>query len=443
METKIRETKIPSQIVEIWQSIVDSVSSLLSVPSVMINRLEPPELEVFRSNTSAANPFPSGTRMPSAGIYCAAAAEKRHKLRVEDARKDPVWADSPTARAGIFAYLGYPVFWPSGEVFGTICAIDTKENKWLTESENLLGTFKEAIEAHLTLVDTLEKLRDSEKQIRIAHDSLEIRVEERTRELASANRQLKTEVRERECAQAEAVRAKEVAEKANRAKSEFLANMSHELRTPLNHIMGFTELLLGKTFGELNSTQEDYLKDVLGSSRHLLSLINDILDLSKVEAGRLDLELGDVDIKALVESSLMMLKEKSISRGIDFKVDMDQAPGLVRADERKLKQVMYNLLSNAVKFTPDGGEVSVRGESADEASVKVSVRDTGIGIETQDLDRIFRPFEQGDNSSSRMYQGTGLGLTLTKRFVELHGGKVWVESEGKGKGSSFFFTIPV
>ena len=291
--------------------------------------------------------------------------------------------------------------------------------------------------------DERQRLQESGEQIRRANDNLEKRVEERTRELASANQMLTLEIRERERAQVEALRAKEIAERANRAKSEFLANMSHELRTPLNHIIGFSELLVSKAYGELNDTQDEYLKDVLGSSKHLLSLINDVLDLSKVEAGKLDLDLSDVDMKALVEGSLMMVGEKALSHRVDLKVDMDRAVGLVRADERKLKQVMYNLLSNAVKFTPDGGEVKVKGEIVDGSSVRVVVSDTGIGIEPQDLERIFLPFEQGDNSASRMYQGSGLGLTLTKKFVELQGGRVWAESKGKGKGSAFSFVIPV
>ena len=285
--------------------------------------------------------------------------------------------------------------------------------------------------------------KKAEEAIRIAHEELEKRVKERTRELASANRQLKYEIHERKRAETEAVRAKEAAEAASVAKSEFLANMSHELRTPLNHIIGFTELLADKKVGELSKIQEEYMNDVLSSSRHLLSLINDILDLSKVEAGRLDLELTEVDLRTLVEISLMMVKEKAINHRIELKVDMNRVSGLVRADERKLKQVMYNLLSNAVKFTPDGGEVRVYGESVQGASVKVVVKDTGIGMEVADLDRIFRPFEQGDNSASRRYQGTGLGLTLTKKLVELHGGRVWAESDGRGKGSTFSFVIPV
>lgn len=166
METK--NINIPSQIVEIWQRIVDSISVLLSVPSVMINRLEPPELEVFRSNISHDNPFPSGTRMPLLGVYCETTARSRQRNQVEDARKDPQWADSPTAKAGIFSYLGFPVFWPGGEIFGTICAIDTKANKWVTPSDTLLQTVKEAVEAHLALLTAMEELNKKNQELEAA-----------------------------------------------------------------------------------------------------------------------------------------------------------------------------------------------------------------------------------------------------------------------------------
>ena len=261
----------------------------------------------------------------------------------------------------------------------------------------------------------------AEESLRKSHEELEWRVRERTAELELAKAQ---------------------AESANRSKSEFLANMSHELRTPLNHIIGFTELLVDKRLGALNDVQEEFLNDVLSSSKHLLSLINDVLDISKVEAGRLDLELKDVSLRTLIESSLMMVKEKAITHGITLMVDLDRAPALLKADERALKQIMYNLLSNAVKFTPDGGLIMVAGES-DGGSARVTVRDTGIGIKAEDLERIFNPFEQADNSASRKYQGTGLGLTLAKRLVERHGGRIWAESRGEGKGSTFSFAIPI
>jgi signal transduction histidine kinase len=261
--------------------------------------------------------------------------------------------------------------------------------------------------------------------------------------------------------------AKGRAESANRAKSAFLANMGHEFRTPLNHVIGFTELVVDKNFGELNEVQEEYLNDVLHSGRHLLSLINDILDFSKVEAGKLDLETSDVDLRTLLENSLTMIKEKAMKHGIKLLINMDGIPETIRADERKFKQIMYNLLSNAVKFTPDGGSITlaaklgtgysvVAHEDGDEQTsthyqtpncdrnfVEISIKDTGIGLKGDDPERIFNSFEQIENLATRKYQGTGLGLSLTKQLVELHGGRIWVESEGEGKGSIFSFIIPV
>lgn len=280
--------------------------------------------------------------------------------------------------------------------------------------------------------------------------------------------QLKTNIRNAiESTAAKERLEKEAAEEASRAKSEFLANMSHELRTPLNHIIGFTELIVDKTFGELNDIQEEYLNDVLTSSRHLLSLINDILDLSKVEAGKLDLQLSEVNLEDILERSLVMIKEKTLRHGITLTSRVDTKVKSIFADERKLKQVLFNLLSNAAKFTPDGGKITVGlrevpNESAviswDNYSInqdlvninngigskiiEFSVSDTGIGIEKKDQARIFAPFEQVDGSSTRKYQGTGLGLTLTKKLVELHSGYITVESEGENKGSTFRFGIP-
>ena len=236
------------------------------------------------------------------------------------------------------------------------------------------------------------------------------------------------------------------AKMANKAKSEFLANMSHELRTPLNHIIGFTELVVDKKFGELNEFQEEYLNDVLNSSRHLLSLINDVLDLSKVEAGKLKLEPSEVDIKNLLESSLVMIKEKAMKQSIKLSTDIDGIPETVTADIRKLKQILYNLLSNAVKFTPNGGSITLGAQMGNGHTgrkwVEISVKDTGIGLAKEDYELVFDPFEQIESSKSRRFQGTGLGLALTKKFVNLHGGEIWVRSAGLNKGSTFVFTIP-
>lgn len=268
----------------------------------------------------------------------------------------------------------------------------------------------------------------------------------------------------------EIVVSKRKTEAASRAKSDFLANMSHELRTPLNHIIGFAELVADKQCGELNDVQEEYLNDVLQSSRHLLSLINDILDLSKVEAGKLNLQLTEIHPRMVLEGSLNMVKEKALKNRIRLSTNLDGIPEVIRADERKVKQILYNLLSNAVKFTPEGGSVTLsarslifnegQGYTGDEQPVlltldrdepfmgekrfmEISIQDTGIGIKGEDLQRIFESFEQVESSASRRYQGTGLGLSLTRRLVELHGGKIWAESAGEGKGSKFISLIPV
>jgi signal transduction histidine kinase/DNA-binding NarL/FixJ family response regulator len=242
--------------------------------------------------------------------------------------------------------------------------------------------------------------------------------------------------------------AMERAQASDRKKSEFLANMSHELRTPLNHIIGFTELVVDKNFGELNTEQEEFLTDVLHSGRHLLAVINEILDLSKVESGKMDLKYSTVYLHPLVENSLVMMKEKALKHRIELSTEISDQPETLEADERKLKQILYNLLANAVKFTPDGGSVLVRlspenGLSDGHPGLRFSVIDTGIGLEVNDLERVFQPFEQADNSASRKYQGTGLGLALTKKMVELHGGKIWAESEGIGRGSAFHVIIPI
>jgi signal transduction histidine kinase len=255
------------------------------------------------------------------------------------------------------------------------------------------------------------------------------------------------------------ISSKMAAENASKAKSEFLASMSHELRTPLNHIIGFTDLVLSRNFGELTAEQDEFLKDVLGSSHHLLSLINDVLDLSKVEAGKMELELSAVPIRELLEHSLVMVKEKSLKQAIRLSVEVDGVPERVLIDERKIKQVVYNLLSNAVKFTPAGGEVRLGAEVMEASELKqlpaagegkgdsrwlsVWVSDTGIGMEEKDLERIFNSFEQVEGSTNRKHQGTGLGLALTRRMVGLHGGAIWAESGGAEKGSTFRLAIPL
>jgi signal transduction histidine kinase len=230
-------------------------------------------------------------------------------------------------------------------------------------------------------------------------------------------------------------------ETANKHKSEFLANMSHELRTPLNAIIGFSDLLLERMFGELNAKQENYVRNIHASGKHLLSLINDILDLSKIEAGRMELDLSKVHIPSALQNAMMLIRERAQRQNIALSCIVDPQVTDISADERKFKQIMLNLLSNAVKFTPEGGRVDVDARLLDD-HLEVSVKDTGMGIAKQNQQAAFEEFRQVGRQYSGKQEGTGLGLALTRRFVELHGGTIRLESE-LGKGSTLTFTIPV
>jgi len=229
-------------------------------------------------------------------------------------------------------------------------------------------------------------------------------------------------------------------EAANRHKSEFLASMSHELRTPLNAIIGFSEVLKERMFGELNDKQAEYVEDIHASGRHLHSLINDVLDLSKVEAGRMELEITRFDLPLTIENALTLIRERAGRHGIALKLDLDARLGEIAADERKVRQILLNLLSNAVKFTPEGGRIGVHAMPVN-GGVEIAVSDTGIGIALADQETIFEEFRQVGTDRMRKQEGTGLGLTLARKFVELHGGRIRVTSE-LGKGSTFTFTLP-
>jgi signal transduction histidine kinase len=290
-----------------------------------------------------------------------------------------------------------------------------------------------ALDQRITITsdDELEDLADEfnvmTARLRESYSNLEQKVEDRTRALGQALAELEERSRQLEV--------------ASRHKSEFLANMSHELRTPLNAVIGFSDMLLAKTVGDLNPKQEAYARYILSSGKHQLSVINDILDLSKVEAGRLLLESSSFSLAATIEDAAAFVRDRAVQEGISLALHIDSNLGLIDADQRKVKQVVVNLLSNAVKFTPTGGSVDVAAWR-DEAVVVVKVGDTGIGVAAKDHERIFDAFRQADRLSEHSREGTGLGLTLSKRFIELHGGRIWVES-APGAGSTFTFELPI
>ena len=338
-----------------------------------------------------ATPIPKGQ-----GVVSRAAASRQpvqvSDIAVEGSYESPI--RGPLVRAGYRAILTVPLFLEE-RVIGALGVSRKTPGEFAPEIVRLLTTFA-------------------------TQSALAIQNARLFREIADKSRQL---------------------EAASRHKSEFLANMSHELRTPLNAILGFSEVLAERMFGEVNEKQAEYLQDILSSGRHLLSLINDILDLAKVEAGRLELELGRFHLPTALDNALTLVRERATRHGITLTQTVDERLGDIVADERKVKQILLNLLSNAVKFTPEGGRVGLTATAAD-GVVTIAVSDTGVGIAPEDQAAIFEEFRQVGRDDTRKQEGTGLGLTLAKKFVELHGGRIWVQSQ-VGQGSTFSFTLPV
>lgn len=349
-------------------------------------------------------------RIPIGTMRVGRIAEAKKPSLVNDLAKDnyihnPEWMK----REGIVAFAGYPIML-GDELLGVIALFSKRPIS--DEEFKMLGSFADR---------TAMAIQNAKLHLEIMelNQNLEKKVSERTRELEIANIKLK---------------------KADRMKSEFLANMSHELRTPLNAIIGFAEVLRDGLCGELNENQKSAVIDIYESGKHLLQMINDILDLSKVEAGKMELQLEEFSLREAIDEIQSIIRDMANKKGLGLQVFVSDKVSNIYADQVKFKQIMYNLLSNAIKFTMQGS-ITISADCDDEKYI-ISVQDTGIGIEPKNFEVIFDEFKQLDSSQSRQYEGTGLGLALTKRLVELHGGKIWVESEGLGHGSKFSFTIP-
>jgi signal transduction histidine kinase len=290
------------------------------------------------------------------------------------------------------------------------------------------------------------------RSLREANVQLEQRVKQRTALQANLNEKLRIELESRRKIESALRKAKERAEVANRAKSAFMAGMSHELRNPLNSVMGFCQVLQEKFFGPLTEKQEAYVKDIYESGKHLLDLINDILELVGIDSENKPMETRSVNLPQLLDNSLNMIHHKALKHGFDIGLDIDNdlQEGPIQLDPMRFKQIMFNLLSNAVKFTPDGGKISVNAEkivadsSRNEREIlKIAVSDNGDGVDERDRNKIFDDFYQAKRGTTDKTPGAGLGLSIARKLVHQHGGKIWVESEGAEKGSRFIFVIPI
>jgi signal transduction histidine kinase len=334
---------------------------------------------------------------------------------IEDTTKYPHLADSLVREEGLKSIAAFPLR-SSGRVIGTLIVASRQLHSFNSGEIHLLNTIGEGLGPALKNAELYEVLRGKNDQL-----------DEQNQELRQQQQKLLEKTRE--------------VEQASRLKSEFLANMSHELRTPLNVIIGFSELMLDQVPGPVNKKQQQSLQDILGSGRHLLDLIDQVLDLSKIESGRTELRLAEVSLPEVIESlkntMLPILKPKRQALNIRIEENLPT----VSADKAKLRQVFFNLLSNSSRFTPEGGRIEIKAVS-NGSYCQVSVTDNGIGIKQEDHERIFEPFCQLGNTPVRGSGGTGLGLVVVKQIVEKHGGQVWVESE-YGKGSRFSFTLPL
>jgi signal transduction histidine kinase len=322
----------------------------------------------------------------------------------------------------------------------------TKVKGNLLKRGELIVNRKESGRVPLEIRTFSVKIKDKTLVLDIARDvtrrkRMERELQEKNEQLDAQNEELQAQREQLMAQQQELIEKTSQLEKANRAKSEFLAHMSHELRTPLNAIIGFSELMLDEVPGEINEEQRECLNNILRSGQHLLDLINEILDLSKIESGKMKLKLRNIALPRVIESLRSEIAPILIARKQSLEISVEKGLPLVRADKAKVRQVLLNLLSNSTKFTPDGGKLKV--EAAREDSwCRVSVIDNGIGIRKEDQEKIFESFRQVDTPLHGNESGTGLGLTIAKQIVEKHGGRIWVESE-YGKGSKFSFTLPL
>jgi two-component system, NtrC family, sensor kinase len=396
----------------VFQAIVDSAQRLLHGNSSVVSRIVDDRIELAAYTHTGVTadallesffPIPLHPAEPDTRPIREGVIGARVPYNVADTETDPRVGDRgrTNARArGYRSQLVVPML-RHDEVIGTIAVTRPETGEFTDDEIALLQTFA------------------GQAVIAIENVRLFKELEASNQEIAEKSRQI---------------------ELASQHKSEFLANMSHELRTPLNAIIGFSEVLSERMFGELNEKQEEYLKDIHASGQHLLSLINDILDLSKIEAGRMELKLTDFNLPQAIDNALILVRERAGRRGITLEHAVDERLGEIRGDERKVKQVLLNLLSNALKFTPEGGRVDVRAGMVD-GMAEISVTDTGVGIAPEDQEKVFEEFRQVGTVEKKA-EGTGLGLTLCRKFVELHGGRIWVKSE-VGVGSTFTFRLPV
>jgi signal transduction histidine kinase len=387
-EIRTKEVAIPDEIFNKWQSIVDIIGKIIQVPAALIMKVEPPYIKVFRASESIGNPYKIGAKDHLPGLYCETVIKTNNKLLVPNALKDPHWDRNPDIKLGMISYLGFPLLWPDGDVFGTICVLDSKENSYTSLCESFMLQFKELVESQLALITQTEDLKTAKRNLQAINAELEA----------------------------------------------FTYSVSHDLRAPLRHIAGFSQLLLEKHSAQLSDDAHHYLTRICDDTRHMEQLVGDLLNLAHV--GRQELHRQVTGLNSLVEEVLRDLQPEVEGRKIKWQIR--QLP-FVDCDPVLMKQVFSNLLSNAVKFTrPREQAVIEVGRITTEDQPVTFVRDNGVGFSMKYAEKLFSVFERLHRQED--FEGAGVGLATVQRIIHKHGGRVWAEAE-LNKGATFHFTL--
>ncbi|WP_282125094.1 GAF domain-containing sensor histidine kinase [Marinifilum flexuosum] len=407
--------QMPQWMLDKWQGIADLLAETLSIPAALIMRAANQQMEVFITSNSENNPYNVGDTEDWHGLYCETVIKSKEKLLVANALNDKDWDQNPDIELGMIAYLGYPIFYPDKSPFGTICILDNKENHFSPVHEKILWQFKEVIELDLAMVTSFE----------VKSSEMIQTIKEQQDQLKEQNIALQ--------------KAKEKAEEGNRLKSAFLQNISHEIRTPLNAVVGFSELLARP---DLTHEKRDFFTSIiLKNSDQLLSIVSDILTVSEIETDQHLVNIENTCLDSILQDLEDIYKQKYQDNGIDLikNIPENLREHKINTDKTKLNQIITNLLNNAFKFT-EKGSIEFGVELKNDVC-EFYVKDTGIGIPEDMQNEIFNRFTQTNETISELYGGIGLGLSISKAFVELLGGKIWLKSE-VGKGSNFYFTLP-
>ena len=377
-----------------WQDIVDLISEIFQVPAALIMRVHERDIEVYVQNRSAGHPNKTGHKEQlGMGSYCETVMDNRATLLVPDATKDPAWDHNPDIARGMISYLGMPITWPQGEVFGTICVQDTKENRYTEHLTRLLEKFSRLIMSDLHII----------------WSSLE---------LENANHELQA---------------------LNEEMNQFMGIAAHDLRNALNVLLGCSNYLLPKDTDDLSNKERTYLNLIRKSSSTMLKLMDELLDIARIDTMRLPLTLEETDFSVLVGKNIQFNQALAEAKGIQINLLVPPEPARVKVDPGKIEQVLNNLLSNAIKYSPSNSTILVSVDQNPDELI-ISVRDQGPGIPGEEQQDLFNPFRTTSIRPASGEPSTGLGLYIARRIVEEHGGRIWVESD-TGKGSAFSFTL--